>query len=224
MQINLNTLDWKRLVSYLIILLLSTLLVKKCTRDNELESQINTSKIEVKSLKNKVAKYVDKNNKLSEEVATLNSKKEKIRTKIIYLKSEGKSELKKIPSLTTREIAVYYQRRYKKPVVITQYGVSLSDSIAKENIKEVIQKDNCIEEVKLVREELVIEEKRSMIKDTINSNLVKSNNLLVVTTNIQEEVIRKTEKSVKVEKAKKTFWQITTGAILIASTYLIISN
>lgn len=224
MQINLNTLDWKRLVSYLIILLLSTLLVKKCTRDNELESQINTSKIEVKSLKNKVAKYVDKNNKLSEEVATLNSKKEKIRTKIIYLKSEGKSELKKIPSLTTREIAVYYQRRYKKPVVITQYGVSLSDSIAKENIKEVIQKDNCIEEVKLVREELVIEEKKSMIKDTINSNLVKSNNLLVVTTNIQEEVIRKTEKSVKVEKAKKTFWQITTGAILIASTYLIISN
>lgn len=60
-----------------------------------------------------------------------------------------------------------------------------------------------------------------MIKDTINSNLVKSNNLLVAATNIQEEVIRKTEKSVK---AKKTFWQITTGAILIASTYLIISN
>ena len=224
MQINLNTLDWERLVSYLIILLLSTLLVKKCTRDNELESQIKTSKEEVKTLKVKVKQYSDKNNKLNEDLVILNSKKEKVRIKVTYLKSKEKSELKRVPNLTTKEIATYYQKRYKKPIMITQYGVSLSDSIAKENIKEVIQKDNCIEEVELVREELVIEEKKSMIKDTINSNLVKSNNLLVVTTNIQEEVIRKTEKSVKVEKAKKTFWQITTGAILIASTYFIISN
>lgn len=224
MQINLNTVDWKKLVLYFIIFLLSLLLIKECTRNSELESQTKTSKEEVKTLKVKVKQYSDKNNKLNEDLVILNSKKEKVRIKVTYLKSKGKSELKKIPSLTTREIAVYYQRRYKKPVVITQYGVSLSDSIAKENIKEVIQRDNCIEEVKLVREELVIEEKKSMIKDTINSNLVKSNNLLVVTTNIQEEVIRKTEKSVKVEKAKKTFWQITTGAILIASTYLIISN
>ena len=224
MQINLNTVDWKKLVLYFIIFLLSLLLIKECTRNSELESQTKTSKEEVKTLKVKVKQYSDKNNKLNEDLVILNSKKEKVRIKVTYLKSKEKSELKRVPNLTTKEIATYYQKRYKKPIVITQYGVSLSDSIAKENIKEVIQKDNCIEEVELVREELVIEEKKSMIKDTINSNLVKSNNLLVVTTNIQEEVIRKTEKSVKVEKAKKTFWQITTGAILIASTYLIISN
>ena len=224
MQINLNTVDWKKLVLYFIIFLLSLLLIKECTRNSELESQTKTSKEEVKTLKVKVKQYSDKNNKLNEDLVILNSKKEKVRIKVTYLKSKEKSELKRVPNLTTKEIATYYQKRYKKPIVITQYGVSLSDSIAKENIKEVIQKDNCIEEVKLVREELVIEEKKSMIKDTINSNLVKSNNLLVVTTNIQEEVIKKAEKSVKVEKTKKTFWQITTGAILIASTYFIISN
>lgn len=224
MQINLNTVDWKKLVLYFIIFLLSLLLIKECTRNSELESQTKTSKEEVKTLKVKVKQYSDKNNKLNEDLVILNSKKEKVRIKVTYLKSKEKSELKRVPNLTTKEIATYYQKRYKKPIVITQYGVSLSDSIAKENIKEVIQKDNCIEEVKLVREELVIEEKKSMIKDTINSNLVKSNNLLVVTTNIQEEVIKKAEKSVKVEKAKKTFWQITTGAILIASSYFIISN
>lgn len=224
MQINLNTVDWKKLVLYFIIFLLSLLLIKECTRNSELESQTKTSKGEVETLKVKVKQYSDKNNKLNEDLVILNSKKEKVRVKVTYLKSKEESELKKVPNLTTKEIATYYQKKYKKPVVITQYGVSLSDSIAKENIKEVIQKDNCIEEVKLVKEELVIEEKKSMIKDTINSNLVKSNNLLVVTTNIQEEVIRKTEKSVKTEKIKKTFWQITTGAILIASTYFIISN
>lgn len=224
MQINLNTVDWKKLVPYFIIFLLSLLLIKECTRNSELESQTKTSKREVETLKVKVKQYSDKNNKLNEDLVILNSKKEKVRVKVTYLKSKEESELKKVPNLTTKEIATYYQKRYKKPVVITQYGVFLSDSIAKENIKEVIQKDNCIEEVKLVREELVIEEKKSMIKDTINSNLVKSNNLLVVTTNIQEEVIKKTEKSIKVEKTKKTFWQITTGAILIASTYFIISN
>lgn len=222
MSINLVGVKWSRVLPYLVILILSIFLLKECTKNKD--SEVKVLKNEVASLKASSKKYIDKANKLEEEIVVLESKKSKVKTKIVYLKEATKSKLEKVPSLTTKQQAIYYQNRYKKPVVVTQYGVSLSDSIAKENIKETIQKDECFEEIKLVKTELAIEEEKSRVKDTINSNLKKANSILIVANDTQEQIIKDTEKSVTQEKSRKTFWQVTAGTIVLISSYLLLTN
>jgi hypothetical protein len=126
--------------------------------------------------------------------------------------------------MSTKNIANYYQKRYSSPVVITQYGVALSDSIAKKNIKETIEKDHCFQEIKLVKEVLSIEEKKGEVKDSINKNLTKSFQEIEKANTAQTEMIQNVEKSLKKEKRKKTFWKVATVAAISASAYLVITK
>jgi len=81
----------------------------------------------------------------------------------------------------------------------------LSDSISKKNIIELTEKDGCFEEVKLVKKELVIEEEKGVIKDTINSNLTKANIELHKANFEQRKIISNDEKIIRKEKTKKHF-------------------
>jgi len=211
---------WKGIV----IFTMAILLFKSCEGSKELQLANGKLKLEVKDLVITADKYVAKNNALSDKITLLEAQKQKIKTEIVYVQNKTKSDVKKVEPLTTKQIANYYQGRYKLPVTITQYGVSLPDTIAKKNIVELIEKDGCFQEIKLVRTELQIEEKKGFLKDTIIGNLTNANVNLHKAVFTQDKIIDNAEKSVRKEKNKKTFWQVTSGVILAGAGYLLITQ
>jgi hypothetical protein len=210
--------------SYAVILILSFFLFKSCEGSKELQIANRELKIEVKELVASADKYVAKNNELSSKILQLEKLKAKVKTEIVYIENKTKSDLKKVPTLNTKQIANYYQERYKLPITITQYGVSLSDTIAKKNIVELIEKDGCFAEVKLFKVQLQLEEEKGIFKDTIIGNLTNANSNLNKAVLAQDKIIENVEKSVRKEKNKKTFWQVTSGIILAGAGYLLITN
>jgi hypothetical protein len=207
---------------YLVIAVLCFLLLKSCTGGKELRLANDELKTEVKELILSSDKYVAKNNELSSKILLLEKLKAKVKTEIVYIENKTKSDLKKVPTLNTKQIGNYYQERYKLPVTLTQYGVSLSDTLAKKNITELIEKDGCFAEVKLFKVQLQLEEKKGIVKDTIIGNFKRANVDLNKAIFAEKKIIINTENSLKKEKNKKTFWQVTSGAILIGAGYLLI--
>jgi len=211
---------WKGIV----IFTMAILLFKSCQREELSQIAIRDMKKEAKELVITADKYVAKNNALSDKITLLETQKQKIKTEIAYIQNKTKSDVKKVPALSTKQIANYYQERYKLPVTITQYGVSLPDTISKKNIVELIEKDGCFQEIKLFKVQLQIEEKKGILKDTIIGNLTNANVNLHKAVFNQDKIIDNAEKSVRKEKNKKTFWQITSGVILAGAGYLLITQ
>lgn len=211
---------WKNIV----IVVLCFFLFKSCRGNKDLNIANRDLRYEVKDLVASADKYVAKNNELNGKIVLLEQQKQKVKTEIVYIENKTKSDIKKVPALNTKQIANYYQERYKLPVTITQYGVSLSDTIAKKNIVELIQKDGCFQEIKLARSELQIEEKKGIFKDTIIGNVNKANINLNKAIFAQRKIIDNVEKSLQKEKNKKTFWQVATGTVLAGAGYLLITK
>lgn len=209
---------------YLLIIILSFFLFRSCNGNKELQIANRDLKLEVKELVITADKYVAKNNALSDKITLLETQKQKIKKEIIYVQNKTKSDVKKVPALSTKQIANYYQERYKLPVTITQYGVSLPDTIAKKNIVELIEKDGCFHEVKLFKVQLQLEEKKGIVKDTIIENITKANIDLHKAVFAQEKIINNAEKSLRKEKNKKTFWQVAAGAVIVGAGYLLITQ
>lgn len=207
---------------YIVILVLSFFLFKSCEGSNELKLANDDLKKEVKELVASADDYVAKNNALNDKITLLEKQKQKVKTEIVYIQNKAKSDIEKVTSLNSSQIAKYYQERYKLPIVITQYGVSLSDTVAKKNIVELVEKEGCFEEIKLVRTELQIEEQKGVLKDSVNGNLVNANILLKEAFTDQNKIIDNAEKSLRKEKNKKKFWQVATGAVIVAAGYLLI--
>lgn len=207
---------------YIVILVLSFFLFKSCEGSNELKLANDDLKKEVKELVASADDYVAKNNALNDKITLLEKQKQKVKTEIVYIQNKAKSDIEKVTSLNSSQIAKYYQERYKLPIVITQYGVSLSDTVAKKNIVELVEKEGCFEEIKHVRTELQIEEQKGVLKDSVNGNLVNANILLKEAVTDQNKIIDNAEKSLRKEKNKKTFWQVTTAAVIVAAGYLLI--
>lgn len=183
---------------------------------------ISALKLEVEGYIASADKYVAENNALKDKLILLEQEKQKVKTEIVYVQNKTKSDLKKVPALNTKQIGNYYQERYKLPVVITQYGVALSDTIAKKNITELIEKDGCFAEVKLFKTQLKLEEKKGIVKDTIIGNLTNANVDLHKAAFVQKKIIFNVEKSLRKEKRNKTFWQVASGVILTGAGYLLI--
>jgi len=208
----------------IVIFTMAILLFKSCEGNKELQIENRNMKLEVKELVITADKYVAKNNALSDKITLLETQKQKIKKEIIYVQNKTKSDVKKVPALSTKQIANYYQERYKLPVTITQYGVSLPDTIAKKNIVELIEKDGCFQEVKLFKVQLQLEEKKGIVKDTIIENITKANIDLHKAVFAQEKIIDNAEKSLRKEKNKKTFWQVATGAVIVWAGCLLITQ
>lgn len=210
--------------TYIVILVLSFFLFRSCNGSEELQIANRNLKLEAKELVASADKYADKVNELNDKIVQLEKQKQKVKTEIVYIQKKTDTAIKKVPALTTKQIANYYQERYKLPVTITQYGVSLPDTIAKKNIVELIEKDGCFHEVKLFKVQLQLEEKKGIVKDTIIENITKANIDLHKAVFTQEKIIDNAEKSLRKEKNKKTFWQVATGAVIVGAGYLLITQ
>jgi len=209
---------WK----YVVIFALAFLLFRSCGVNDDLKIVNKSLKKDVKEYLINADKSIAENNALKDKLAVLEQQKQKVKTEIVYIENKTKSDVKKVPALNTKRIANYYQERYKLPITITQYGVSLSDTIAKKNIIELIEKDGCFQGIELVKTQLQLEEKKGVVKDTIIGNITKSNISLHRAIFAQDKIINNVEKSLRKEKVKKTFWQVATGAVIVGASYLLI--
>ena len=121
--------------SYIVITVLCFFLFKSCNGGAELKLANNNLKLEVKELVANSNKHLAKNNILNSKILELEKQKQIQKTKIVNIQNKAKSDLKKVATLNTKQIAKYYQERYKLPITIPQYGVSLSDTIAKKILR-----------------------------------------------------------------------------------------
>ncbi len=207
----------------IIALVIVTLLyLKSCQGSQDLQLANSSLKKEVEISEIKASSVLSQNKVLLSKLDSLEKVKQKVVVKVQEVQKKTEKEIKKVPGLTTNGIATYYQDRYKLPVTITQYGVSLSDTIGKLNITELIQKDGCFAERKFLKQQLVLEEQKGIHKDSINDNLIHANAELSRAIYNQKQIIKNTENAVRKEKTKKTFWQVTTGAAAIGIGVLVL--
>ena len=206
----------------LVILILGFFLFKSCQGNAELQIANRNLKLEVKHYVASADNYINRANKLNDKITLLEAQKQKVKTQVVYIQKQTGTAIKKVYTLNTKQIATYYQDRYKLPVTITQYGVALSDTLSKKNIVELVEKDGCLQEVKLFKTQLQLEEKKGIVKDTIIGNIAKANANLNQAVEAQGKIIGNVEKSLRQERNKKTFWQVTSGAILAGAVYLLI--
>ena len=203
------------------LVIVSFFLFKSCKGSKELQLANSSLKNEASVSIILADRYLAKNKFLVLKVDSLEKVKKEVEIKIVEVEKKTKNDIKKVPSLNTKGIATYYKERYKLPVTITQYGVSLSDTIGKLNITELIQKDGCFAERKFIKQQLVLEEKKGLVKDTIIKNYFNADVEMHKAAYNQRTIIENQEKVLKKERNKKTFWQVATGAAVLGGTLLL---
>jgi len=220
-QINLINLDWSRILPYVAIFLLSIIVLSTCNNSERTQLANEVLKKDIKISELKQQKYVERINALNDSLVTLNKLKQKEIVKIKVVVKEVKEKVDAVGSLNTKGIANYYQNRYKLPVTITQYGVALSDTLAKKNIVDVIERDGFKAELDLTKNVLSIEEKKGTVKDSIISNksLIIVEKDKIIDSHLDFE--KNLTKDIKSERVKKNLWKVTAIGILTGSIYLL---
>jgi len=206
------------------LVIVSFFLFKSCQGSKELSVANASLKTEVKDHVAIANGYLANNKVLVLKIDSLEKVKQEVKIQIAEVEKKTESDIKKVPGLTTKGIANYYKERYKLPVTITQYGVSVSDTIGKLNITELIQKDGCFAERKFLKQQLFLEEQKGAEKDTIINNYFKADVEMHKAAYKQRTVIENQEKSLKIEKNKKTFWKVAAGAAIGVATYTLIAK
>ena len=208
---------WKNIA----IALLLILVLKSCNHSQNAQLANDALKDKIKISDLKADNYIKRINALNYNLIKLEQSKQREKTKIVTVIKEVEKKINIVENLDTKGIANYYQERYKLPVTITQYGVSLNDTIAKKNIVELVQKDGLVKELYLTKNVLSIEEQKGTVKDSIISNksliIVEKENII----NSHQEIENNLNKSLRKEKVKKNFWKLSTISILAGGVYLL---
>jgi hypothetical protein len=220
-QFNPYAINWNRVITYFIIVLLSVIVLSTCKNSQKLELANGSLKKDIKISDLKAEKYANRINALNDSLIVLERSKQREKLVVKTIVKEVQTNIQAVGSLNTKGIANYYQNRYKLPVTITQYGVALTDTIAKKNIVELVQKDGLVKELQSTQTMLSIEEKKSVAKDSIISN----KSLIIVEKDKQlktkDEIEKNLNKSIKSEKVKKNIWKVTAFGILGGAVYMI---
>jgi hypothetical protein len=218
-QFNIYAINYNKAISYSIILLLSILTVSTCTHSEKVRLALKKN-IEISNLK--AEKYANHINTLNDSLEVLNRIKQREKIKIVTVVKEVERKIKEVGTMETKDLALFYQKRYEETVYITDYGIALSDTIAKMNIVEVILKDGLSQELDLTKNILLIEEKKGILKDSIISNksliIVEKDNVIDARIELEKEL----KKSLRKEKTKKNLWKITAVGILAGGGYLLV--
>jgi len=213
--------DYSKAISYFVIFLLSIIILSTCTNSENAQLALK-DKIKISDLKADI--YKSKITQLNANIVQIGKQKQAERVKIVTVIKEVEKKINLVPKLNTKGIANYYQNRYKLPVTITQYGVALSDTIAKLNIKETIEKDGLQMELELTKNILLFSENQNIIKDTIilNKDLIIIQKDSQIGLHLQLE--KSLNKSIKAEKTKKTIWKVASGILLAGGGYYLVTQ
>lgn len=227
---------WKNIV----IVVLCFFLFKSCQGERQtalaMETQIETTKQYVKNSDGFVAK-VDSlkkvSAKLKKDIALIKNDSIARINEIAALKTKVNTQLAAIKTYSTNDIAKHYQGRYndKKGVVVTQYGVALSDGIAKQNLSELSVCDGAKTEMEVVKTDLQTQKRIVGKQDQYIAVSDESFRVLQLAKTekdkafeSQQATIKTAEKGIRKERNKKNFWKVTSGVILAGAGYLLITQ
>jgi hypothetical protein len=240
MKININPLinyidkNWEKILLFILVILI----YKQCQGSEEVALMNSSLKKDVKTYILNAKNLVDKNNILEEEktkykkiVIELKEKVSDKENEITLLNKKIASKISDIRLMKSTEIAKYYVDRYKMPreVKRTNLGTTITDTVAKLNITELIKYDGVIDELKITKDVLSLEKNISIQKDSIILNSEKQNTNLVLAIkenekaiNSQNEIIDNTEKMFKKERNKKNAWKVITAGVIGVSGFFLL--
>lgn len=116
-----------------------------------------------------------------------------------------------------------------KAISQTGFAVKLTDSEAREIMKDLIEGDFCKEELQQTQFTLQLTEKKSVLQDSIirNLNTQKVEYVSIVTVKdeqlqSQDKIIRATEKQLTKQKAVTWLYKFGTLVGVVASGYLLL--
>jgi len=226
--------------SYIVIVILSLLLFAKCNDNNHLSLAMETQK-------QATEQYVKNSDGFVVKVDSLKKVSAKLKKDIALIKNDSVARIKEIAHLKTKvstqlaviktyfinDIAKHYQDRYndKKGVVVTQYGVALSNEIAKKNLSELVVCDGAKIEMQVVKTDLQTQKRIVGKQDQYIAVSDESFRVLQLAKTekdkafeSQQETIKTAEKGLQKEKNKKNFWKVTSGIIMAGAGYLLITK
>jgi hypothetical protein len=220
---------------YIIIGVLGLVVLMQCNSNSDLRLANNSLKKENNISKKKVVDYYKKinslentNNKIKDSVSRLKTINEKYKSQIAISNEKTKNNVELVKRFKPTDISKYYVDRYKdkEGVNLTEKGVCLSDTIAKKNIIELVEKDGLEVELKTTNKILENTDKIVVQKDSIIGNLEKQKEVFVsivsekdIQNKNNEEIIKYTQKQLQKEKRKKTFLIIGISALISSAIY-----
>lgn len=212
----------------------------QCNSNHSLEVTNADLKSQVETNKQLAEVYIQKNDYLAEVEEkhndTIEALKKEIsiaKSKIIEVQKNTKTAIAKVKKFNRTENTEYIAKRYdaQNSVKQNEFGTNIADTITNKIIVELVEKDSLKEELIYTNDVLFDTERLSFQKDEIikigkekEINLLSGISELNKAIETQEKIIKNTEKQVKREKTKKTFWKITTLAVLGASGYSLITK
>jgi hypothetical protein len=123
-QINITSINWNKVITYSIIVLLSVIVLSTCKNSQKLELANGSLKKDIKISDLKAEKYANRINALNDSLIVLERSKQREKLVVKTIVKEVQTNIQAVGNLNTKGIANYYQNRYKLPVTITQYGVA----------------------------------------------------------------------------------------------------
>jgi len=222
--------NWKNILLIIFILIF----VYQCSGNRDLELVNSTLKKQAEVHLENARLFEQKNvalqkdfEKLSDSITILKENEKKIIASREVIKQKSVEKIAKIRQFNSSQIAKYVQERYgvdSTKVKTTLEGTAIKDDVAIDVLSELEQGDSCIEEVKSLESQIEIKNEIEKKKDEQIVNVLDQNNNLSL-ANIELEkaneltnnALKNTESLYKKEKGGKTFWKITTFAVVTSA-------
>lgn len=179
---------------------------------------------EIQNRDKKINIYINQIDSLEKEVV-------KYEDSIVVIKNNSNEKVKEVSKYNTIQISNYFKDRYspKKSISVIGNKLVLEDTISRQCITDLVKGDYVRAELKETNKILNVVKFQSKIKDSTIFILGEQKEMLFSviklkdsTIGLQENVIKNTEKIIKKEKNKKTFYKITTIAGALVSGYLLL--
>lgn len=189
---------------------------------NQSLSDLYLSQISDRDKKIKI--YVNQIDSLEKEVV-------KYEDTIKIIQNNSSNKVKEVSSYNTVQISNYFKSRYNPKTSVSIIGnkLALEDTISRQCITDLVKGDYVRAELKETNKILNVVKFQSRIKDSTIVILGEQKDKLFMivklkdsTIGLQDQVIKNSDKIIKREKNKKTFYKITTIAGALVSGYLLL--
>lgn len=190
-------------------------------RVNESVSNLYISQIQDRDKKIKV--YLTRIDSMDRVISSFESR-------VVYINKERDVKLSSVSKYSVSQSAEYFKSRYKtQDVKVSSEYVMIKDTVSKMCISDLVSGDYARAELKITKSVVGELKLQSRMKDTVISELEMNMKTLeqVVsikdsTISLKDQIIGNTQKQLKKESRKKTFYKIATIATMAAGGYLLV--
>jgi len=225
---------WKEIT----IVILSAVCILQCDSNNSLDEKLINIEKEKTIHKTNAQHYLDLNNSLKlnipkyeDSIFKLKELNKKNIKDILNLKKETNLKLEKVKDYTSKDVKVYFEKRYKViDIPLEPRGVVLKDSISHLVITDLIKGDSSAQELKITNKVLVNEINQSFQKDLIINNQetqIKNYDSTIIEKDkinaLSEKAFKDTKEALKKQQKNKNIWKyIAIGSSAVAGSLILI--